>query len=472
MSSKLFILSAFLVSVFLLNAEIKVASVLGDNMVLQRNSEVKLWGKAKPSEKLSITTSWNKTKTNVICNNKGNWLVKVNTTEGGGPYTITIASNKEKVDIKNILLGEVWLCSGQSNMEMPINGISNSPINNSMDLILDAVEDNNIRMITIEKKSINIPQDSCKGKWIVASSKTVGDFSALGYLYAKELQKRLKVPVGMINSSWGGTQIEAWMDSASISKFPDALARKSRPNIITKAFHLFNGMISPVLNYTIKGAIWFQGESSRSDYKDYASLMIGLVDGWRKDFGLGQFPFYYVQITPYWYDDSNKKGIISALFREAQLKASLAIPNCGMVSTMDIGEEKNIHAAEKLTIAKRLSYWALSQTYGFAGIACQNTVFKSMTIQDSTIVISFDNIGRGLTTFGKEIDNVEVAGNDKVFYPAKASIVNRQLKAWSSKVPNPVAVRYAFCNFPQGKGILYNVAGLPLPSFRSDDWDK
>ena len=146
MSSKLFILSAFLVSVFLLNAEIKVASVLGDNMVLQRNSEVKLWGKAKPSEKLSITTSWNKTKTNVVCNNKGNWLVKVNTTEGGGPYTITIASNKEKVDIKNILLGEVWLCSGQSNMEMPINGISNSPISNSMDLILDAVEDNNIRM--------------------------------------------------------------------------------------------------------------------------------------------------------------------------------------------------------------------------------------------------------------------------------------------------------------------------------------
>jgi len=467
MKTKIFILFAFIVSAFLLNAEIKVASVLGDNMVLQRNSEVRLWGKANPSEKLSITTSWNNIKTNATSNEKGEWLVKVKTSEGGGPYSITISNSKENLTLKNILLGEVWLCSGQSNMDMPILGFNDSPINNSLEFIADA-ENDNIRIFKVPNRA----PDNYQGKWWVASSGTVGLFSAVGYLYAKQLQKRLKVPVGIINSSWGGTPIEAWMDSASISKYPEALARKTQKDTkdIHRASNLFVKMITPVLNFTIKGAIWYQGETNMNFDKDYADLMNGMVDGWRKKFGLGQFPFYFVEIAPYDYGHSER--INAALLRESQLKASLVIPNCGMISTMDIGVEKNIHAAEKFTISNRLSYWALSQTYGFEGIACKNTTFKSFTTQDSTIVISFDNIGRGLTTFGKEIDNVEVAGTDKVFYPAKALIVNRQLKVWSSKVPKPVAVRYAFCNFPQGKGFLYNVAGLPLPSFRTDDWDK
>jgi sialate O-acetylesterase len=473
MKTKLLILFTFLFSVFLLNAEIKVASVLGDNMVLQRNSEVRLWGKGSPSEKLSITTSWNKVKTNAVCNEKGEWLVKVKTTEGGGPYIITIASAKEKVMLKNILLGEVWVCSGQSNMEMPINGFNGCPINHSLDFIVDGDNDN-IRMFTVQKKAIGALQNSCGGKWTIASSATVGQFSAVGYLFAKQLQQKLKVPVGMLNTNWGGTYIEAWMDSVSIAKFPEALARHSKREKYNqnRASNLFNGMISPILNYTIKGAIWYQGENNRYFYKDYAAEMEELVAGWRKDFGVGQFPFYFVQIAPYNY--GNSKETSSALLREAQLKASLAIPNCGMVSTIDIGNEVNIHPSEKLTVAKRLIYWALSKTYGIGGISCENTIYKSLVVQDSTALLSFDNIGRGFAISRKEIDNLEIAGADQVFYPAKASIVKYglQLKVWSSQVPKPVAVRYAFHNFPQGKYFLYNVSGLPISSFRTDDWNK
>jgi sialate O-acetylesterase len=473
MKTKFLILSYFLVSVFFLNAEIRVASSLGDNMVLQRNTEVKLWGKAKPTEKLSITTSWNNVKTNATCNEKGEWLVKVKTTEGGGPYTITIASNKEKIELKNVLLGEVWLCSGQSNMEMPIYGFNGCPVNNSLDFISDGDNDN-IRMFTVTKKAIDTLQDSCGGKWMIASSATVGEFSAVGYLYAKQLQQKLNVPVGMIHSTWGGTGIESWMDDEANKKFPEALARhsQSNPKIQQRASHLFNGMISPILNCTIKGVIWYQGEANRGNYKEYAAQMKELVAGWQKDFAVGQFPFYFAQIAPYNYGNSNETS--SALLREAQLKASLTIPNCGMVSTIDIGNEENIHPAEKMTVAKRLSYWALSKTYGIGGISCENTVFKNVVAQDSTLLISFDNIGRGLAITKKEIDNLEIAGADKVFYPAKGAIVNRslQLKVWSSQVPKPVAVRYAFHNFPQGKDFLYNVSGLPLSSFRTDDWDK
>lgn len=472
MKIKFLILTTLLFTAFLLNAEIRVASVLGDNMVLQRNSDVRLWGKGSPFEKLSITTSWNKVKTNAVCNEKGEWLVKVKTTEGG-PYTITITSAKEKILLKNILLGEVWLCSGQSNMSMPINGFNGCPIKHSLDYIVNA-DNNNIRMFTVKNNAIGTLQDSCGGKWTIASSATVGQFSAVGYLFAKQLQKRLQVPIGMINSSWPGTYIEAWMDSASIAKFPDALARHSKREKYkqNRASYLFNGMISPILNYTIKGTIWYQGENNIHFPQIYASEMEQLVASWRKDFGEGNFPFYFVQIAPFNYYNSN--AIASALLREAQLKASLVIPNCAMVSTIDKGNEVNIHPTDKMIVAKRLSYWAFSKTYGIGGISCENTIYKSMVVQDSTALLSFDNIGSGLAISRKEIDNFEIAGADKVFYPAKAEIVNRsmQLKVWSSKVPKPVAVRYAFHNFPKGENFLYNDAGLPVPSFRTDDWNK
>jgi sialate O-acetylesterase len=232
---------------------------------------------------------------------------------------------------------------------------------------------------------------------------------------------------------------------------------------------LYNAMIAPIINFAIKGVLWYQGEANIIDYKEYAALMFGMVDGWRKDFDVGEFPFYFVQIAPYCYNDS--KSAYSALLRAEQLSAMFLIPNSGMVSTIDIGEENYIHPAEKLLVGKRLSYWALSETYGIKGINFKSPIYKNIEIKDTLAILSFENVVNGLSSYGKEVECFEIAGEDKVFYPAKMNTNKKdQVIAWSSMVKVPVAVRYGFCNFPKTKGFLYNTAGLPLPSFRTDNW--
>lgn len=475
MKFKLLLFSALLFSFLMVKAQIKVANILTDNMVLQRNTEVKIWGKAKPGEKLNVITSWNQVKTGATCNEKGDWIAKVKTTEAGGPFTITVSSGKEKVILNNVLLGEVWLCSGQSNMDMPIRGYADQLINGSNDILVDA-DNGNIRLFTLNYTARDTPQDtlvSKYGKWKMASAESVSEFSALAYLYAKQLQQKLKVPIGVITSAWGGSRVEAWMSKETMANFPEALKLTSdeKLNSQYRASMLYNGMIAPILNYGIKGAIWYQGEANITNYNDYAALLSAMVGNWRKDFGQGDFPFYYVQIAPYFYN--NSKATNSALLRDEQLKAMSLIPNSGMVSTIDIGEEKVIHPAEKLTVAKRLTYWAFSETYGIKGINFKSPTYKSMSSKDTVAIIEFDNVLNGLNSFGKEVESFEIAGADKIFYPAKMWTNRKnQVLVSSPKVKVPVAVRYGFCNFPQTKGFLYNTAGLPVPSFRTDDWDN
>jgi len=228
-------------------------------------------------------------------------------------------------------------------------------------------------------------------------------------------------------------------------------------------------MIAPIIYYTIKGAIWYQGEANRNEYNEYAALLTEMVAGWRKDFGCGNFPFYFVQIAPFKYDKS--LDIVAALQRDEQQKAMSMIPNSGMISTIDLGEENCIHPAEKLTVAKRLSYWALAETYNFTGFSYKMPVYKSMIVTDSVATLTFENTAKGLTNMGREIDCFEIAGADKIFYPAKYTI-NKQTTVLlqSKQVKTPVAVRYAFRNFHVTRGYLYNTAGLPVPSFRTDDW--
>jgi len=471
MKLKFSFLSLFLFVIILVKAELKVASVLGDNMVLQRNTEIKIWGNADPNKKVTVKTEWNNIEVNTTSNKQGEWLVKVNTTEAGGPYLISIASGKEKVSINNILLGEVWLCSGQSNMEMQVAGGTDMPILNSNDIIIDADNDN-IRLFTMQKASMDTPQDTCVGNWTVASSTSVATFSAVGYLFAKQLQKKLHVPIGIISSNWGGSKVEAWMDSKTIAKFPEALKRTSRETTIPshKASRLYNGMIAPITNFAIKGVLWYQGEANVDDHKDYAALQAGMVANWRNDFGVGEFPFYFVQVAPYYY--RNSKGVNAALFRDEQLKSMSMIPNSGMVCTFDIGEERNVHPAKKETVAKRLAYWAFAKTYGVKNIVYKSPTYKSMTVKDSVALITFNDVGLGLSTFGKEVQCFEVAGENGVFYPAKMMIVNKQVQVWSPQVKVPVALRYGFYNFPKTEGYLYSTAGLPIPSFRTDNWEK
>lgn len=471
MKSKLFFLSFFVILSVLAQAKLKVASILGDNMVLQRNAEVKIWGNTDPNQKVTVKVDWNNAKVNATSDEQGKWLVKVKTTEAGGPYSISISSGKDKVLVKNILLGEVWLCSGQSNMEMPVAGWGDMPTFGSNDFILDA-DNANIRLFTLKKASMETPQDTCVGNWAVASSATVAPFSVVGYLFAKQLQRKLNVPVGVISSSWGGSRVEAWMSKETIAKFPEALKQttqdKTPPN--HKASKLYNGMIAPIANFAIKGVIWYQGESNKGNYYDYAALQASMVANWRNDFGVGEFPFYYVQIAPYSYGKS--KGFDSALQRDEQLKSMALIPNSGMISTMDIGEEFNIHPGQKEAVAKRLAYWAFAKTYDIKNIVYKSPTFKSMIIKDSVVTISFNDAENGLSTFGKKVDCFEVAGQDSIFYPAKMLITKKQVRVISPQVKAPIAVRYGFCNFPKTEGFLYNTAGLPVPSFRTDNWLK
>ena len=348
-------------------------------------------------------------------------------------------------------------------------GFNDQPINGSNEAIAEA---NNcqIRLFTVKRASVNTPQDTCGGKWDVANPQSVGKFSAVGYHFANRLQKTLNVPVGVINSSWGGSRIEAWIDAETMQKFPESLKsttkEKTSPN--HRAAHLYNGMIAPIKNFGIKGAIWYQGESNRGEYQYYAALMKAMTEKWKNDFELAELPIYFVQIAPYRYNNSN--DTLSGKFYDEQLKASLQIPNAGMVATVDYGEEFCIHPAEKEVVGRRLSYWALSETYKMEGIAYKNPVYKSMQIKDSTLIVSFDNLVNGLTSFGKELTNFEIAGDDKVFYPAVAKIKSRQIILTAPQVDKPVAARYAYVNYPVGKGFLYNTAGLPVLPFRTDDW--
>ena len=471
MKSKILIISLILSFSYGLQAKIKVASLLTDNMVLQRNSEVKLWGKADPNQKLNIAIGWNKEKLNIVANDKGEWLVKVKTTEAGGPYSLSITSGKEKVLLQNILLGEVWLCSGQSNMEIPVIGYGDQPVNGSTDALMTA-GNNNLRLYTVGKLSIATPQDTCKGSWSVATAESVSKFSAVGYFFARILQQSLNIPVGIITSNWGGSRIEAWMKNDVITGFADAykqtIQEKMQPN--QRASKLYNGMIAPIVNYNIKGAIWYQGESNIINYQDYTALQEAMVKSWRTDFGVGDFPFYFVQIAPHIY--GNSKANNSAFQREAQYNSMALIPNSGMVATVDIGEEKCIHPAEKLTISKRLALWALSETYNMKGLPYKSPAYKTMQVKDSVVVISFENATNGLTTFGKTVESFEVAGQDSIFYPAKLTINQKQARVYSPKVKVPVAVRYNFCNFSPTNGFLYNTAGLPVLPFRTDNWKK
>jgi len=468
------ILFLLLFTAISLHAQLTLPPILTDNMVLQRNTEVKLWGKSKAGMQIVVSAGWTKITSRATADDKGNWLVKVKTFDAGGPFNINISSGREKVSLHNIMLGEVWLCSGQSNMDMPIRGYADQPILGANDELVDA-DNNQIRLFTVNYKGFDSPQDTCSSKygaWKVASAESVSEFSAVAYFYAKQLQRKLNIPIGIITSSWGGSRIEPWISKETIVSFPEAMKQTSDPKLQPQSRYscLYNGMIYPLFNYVIKGAIWYQGESNIWTYKGYAELMQAMVNDWRKGFGVGEFPFYYVQIAPYFYN--NSKALAAAFLRDEQLKAMQLIPNSGMAVTNDLGEEKVIHIADKNTVSKRLSYWALEQTYGIKGIRFKAPTYKAMTVKDTIVYIDFNDALNGFSSFGKIVSCFEIAGEDKVFYPA-SSQTNRknQILVWSSKVKIPVAVRYCFHNFSSSMGFYYNTAGLPLSPFRTDSWE-
>ena len=459
-------------------AKVDMPSVFGSGMVLQRNSGVAFWGTAKPSSKVSIRTSWDNAKTVVESDADGKWFTRVQTPEAGGPYTVTV-SDGEKLVFDNVLIGEVWFCSGQSNMEMFVKGFKGQPVEGGVDALLDAKPEVPIRMLNVRKCVSATPKDDCDAIWLEHTQDAVANTSATAYFFARDLYRALNIPIGIIVSAWGGTLIEPWMSRDVFEKeftqydlsFLDGekLPEKSQYKPCT----LFNGLVHPLIPYTIKGWIWYQGESNRDMYQDYASLQTAYAAMMREKWGNPDMPFYFVQIAPYAFK-GKPEGETAAMLMEAQAKSLETIPHSGMATTADLGEKWCIHPAKKQEVGRRLALMALKRDYGLALEGAFAPQYDRMEIRDNgKIVLYFKHNDCGIGPVNEDLRVFEVAGEDHVFYPASG----RVMKGYDTievtcpaEVQNPVAVRYAFGNYVPG--VLRNGRGVAVAPFRTDSWPE
>lgn len=451
-------------------AKIVLPPIISSNMVLQQQSKVALWGHAEPNSIVRIKTSWNKKEFRATSDAAGKWKVIVSTPKAGGPYEISFSDN-ETITLSNIMIGEVWFCSGQSNMEFTFKGMgpTTQPVLNQPG---PEANISNLRLFTVKRQTGGSRKEAVGGQWDESTTAIATSFSAVAYQFGKMMVDSLKVPIGMIVSAWGGARLEHWMSEESLQAFPEipvpvGIDTMKVPEKAATA--LFNGMVAPLLNYSIKGILWYQGESSRDQPIQYARLQPAMVADWRKQWNNKKLPFYYVQIAPHAYAN-DKHSLYGVLMREAQLKALPHIPNAAMAVTTDVGSELKIHPPDKTSVAFRLGYIALAKSYGRKDIPWQSPEYRSMKIAGDKAILSFDHAPHGLSSKGKELSNFEIAGADKLFYPAAAVILpGGKVEVKSDKVPSPVAVRYAFRNWV--KGDLFNTEGLPASSFRTDNWD-
>jgi|TARA_B110000037_G_scaffold38853_1_gene47853 sialate O-acetylesterase len=465
----------FLFFVTGISAQIQMGPLFSDDMILQRESQVPIWGLASPNEKVTILSSWNNRTASTKADNQGNWIVKIETPLAGGPYEINISSGDSVLNYSNVLIGEVWIASGQSNMQMALYGGGKEPVFGSIDMIAQA-NNSNIRLFTVRHRSSETPKKDLNGKWLVSSPSNVSGFSAVAYSFANYLNKVLDIPIGIIHSSWGGSPAEAWTDQKTLNNIFEKSEIRNRHK--DKAIHhnpsgLFNAMINPLIPFKIRGAIWYQGESNVGRANNYTKLMNNMIDGWRSQWNQGSFPFYFVQIAPNGAGGNTNKTS-QAFLREAQLMTMLQTENTGMVVTLDIGSEYTVHPPEKILVGKRLAYWALVKDYKLGGISFSGPVYKSLDIKGHKVIVNFDYAQNGITSYNKPIVGFEIAGSNKVFYKANAKVIrgyglNRsKLEVSSDSVKNPEAVRYGWKNYLIGN--LYNSQGLPASSFRSDNW--
>lgn len=455
-------------------AEVKLPAIVSSNMVLQRNTTIMLWGWADAKEKITINASWLNEQLNIEADKEGNWTVEVQTTNSKAPQTIKITSKESDILLENILFGEVWLCSGQSNMQQPMKGYNGQPTFGSV-MAITKSNNPNLRLFSVGRVGSKTPLKDVEKytAWQQASPESVLGYSAIAYFFGQQLQEILDVPVGLIHTSWGGSSVQAWISKDVMNGYQkvslDELDITKKTNHIPTA--LFNAMINPLTQYTIKGALWYQGESNRMEPENYKKLFPAMVKDWRQRWGIGNFPFYYVQIAPYMYGNNDAFQSVdnSAFIRETQIQCLDLIPNSGIAITMDIGDDFCIHPPKKKEVADRLLFNALNQTYGYKTVDFAAPIFDSQEIKDGGLVLKFKNAETGLYSYNK-LEGFEIAGKDKIFYPANAEIVMRKkVFVQSDKVPNPVAVRYAWYNWVVGT--LFDTNLLPASSFRTDKWD-
>ncbi len=442
-------------------SQVRLPSVLSSGMVLQQNDSVALWGWSQPAEKIFIKTSWNNRTDSVVGDNGAHWKIKIKTPAAGGPYSILLKGNNT-IELTDVLIGEVWVCSGQSNMEMN-EGWGLPDVRSD----LTTCENRGIRFFTISKSTSVYPQEDCNAKWVNCDSNTLKSFSAVGYYFGKKLNKELNVPIGLINASWGGTPAEVWTPADQVNNDPELKSSSDKLQEYAwwprRPGATYNGMLSPVINFSIAGAIWYQGEGNTSAPTTYSHLLNTMIDSWRKAWNKN-LPFYYVQIAPFTYGTTHAGDLI----REQQTR-TLQHGNVGMAVITDLVDDTtDIHPKNKHDVGYRLAGWALAETYHKPTNAYKSPVYKNIEIRKDKAVISFDNAPTGLMIKGKKIDAVEIAGEDKVFYPAEAKLDNDKLVVFNKTIKQPVAVRFSFNNAAVGN--IFNKEGLPVCPFRTDDW--
>lgn len=452
-------------------------------MVLQQQSDVRLWGWGDKGKTVKVTTSWSSETYQTKIDKNGQWLLTVHTPEASFTKHSITFDDGDPVTVNGVLSGEVWVCAGQSNMEMPVKGFGNCPVEGYNKAVLTANEYNGVHYVKIPSVMSQKPLDDAQCEWREVNPQTVGDASATGYFFAQQVTKALGIPVGLIEANKGGSRVESWLDRDYLKKnTKEELDSAKMVGKFQWNFHYpllwGNGTFHPILKYTVKGILFYQGCSNVGDPAgQYTQRLADLVSQWRRDFALGEIPFYFVQIAPY--HNGNKDGDWGPKLREQQFNAAKVIPNSGVVCTQDLVypyEMEQIHPCQKQPVGERLALQALNKTYGMKSLICESMTFKEMKIEGDTVKVHFDNEFGAYNRFDG-IEGFEVAGEDRVFHPATAKHFwkdggdpwNECIIVTSPEVKKPVALRYCFRNFQLGN--MANAGGLPLFPFRTDNWE-
>lgn len=467
------LLTACLLITASVSANVTLPAFFGSGMVLQRDQPVCIWGWADKGEK--VTVQFKSQKQSVKTGSDGKWMVKLKPEAAGGPYMLTV-TGKNNLTYDNVMMGDVWICSGQSNMEWHVKDAAKGAEE------IKAADYPQIREFTVKRAVAKEPQDNvAEAAWLPATPENVGSFSAVSYFFGRELYKELQVPIGLIHTSWGGTQVEAWISKKGFLSSETFRAMMSEPPGIDSITGpngypacLFNAMIHPLLSYGIKGAIWYQGESNAGRAYQYRQSFPLMITDWRNQWRQGDFPFYFVQLASY--DPTKGKGEGNsnngsnwAELREAQAM-TLSLPNTGMAVITDIGERNDIHPRNKQDVGKRLALNVLKNVYA-KPVVPSGPAYKSMDIVGNKALISFTDPGSGLMVKDRYgyLKGFEIAGADQRFHYAKAAIVNGKVEVYNDQVTTPVAVRYNWAD-DAADGNLFNNEGLPAAPFRTDQW--
>ena len=489
-------------------ADVRVSSIFGNHMVLQSGQKNRVWGWATDGE--DVTVSINDQKHVTVAGNDEKWSVMLDVIPVGGPYHLTVKGNNELV-FNDVLVGEVWICSGQSNMAWPVSRANDAVLE------IKTAKYSNIRLISVPQVGTQNPQESFEGQWKVCSPETVAGFSAVGYFFGRQLHQMLGVPIGLVNNAWGGSACEAWIQrevleadelykplldwwvekeqsynhkqamvvykqqlkrwqerAAKAKPLGQRVAERPRaPSNLFESNHrpanIYNGVLKPIIGYGIRGVIWYQGETNAPVAYQYRHLFPLMIQHWRNEWDQGEFPFYWVQLADFNDEPVEPQGSDWAELREAQTMTLSKLPKTGQAVIIDLGEARDIHPRNKQDVAKRLARWALARDYE-VNIAYRSPEYKSMKSEGNSFVLKFDHVGSGLYTFDvKEPVGFAIAGADKQFVWAAAEIITKNsVRVWSDQVAEPVAVRYAWADNPVCN--LQSREGLLVTPFRTDDW--